>query len=321
MPAPVKKSKKVKADPFTLQNLEEELTSVIMADTATALVSTNDVNLKIMELLDVTSFVRYGMTCKSTYNSMRIEMDCRSKRLRTMERQVNILLNGPFAEQEEEQASLASSLVDENAPAFLPTLDDVEKAKHIVLKALQMVDGCFFCKTCIRNDKFPLFREERGEFANHTFDIFCVSEIFFNYELDMICKDANVLESQVVDEQCTLVLLIKGIDMNYMSFFRSDEFPWDWERGDFDSKFDAYWNLAQENGSMDEFTGAARRFLTPERLPAFRIAAWRATQRDPSFDCAFATVISAAKCVHGLCGHGHGSNDDEDSSSEEEASL
>ena len=244
------------------------------------LVSTNDVNLHIMEFLDITSFARYGMLCRGTRRSMGQAMERRSKQLQALALHMDHLLNGDGARHPDTVAYFPS---DEALDQFYQALDDLQA----------LVSGCALCRDCSKNRKFPLFEKERHcLFQEIVTDALMILPDFAHCRLSRVCQDdATVLERDVTAEHESTCNLIKYLDLNYMKVFRTQEFRDNMNDVDDD---EAYLDLAHENGTFMDFNIAATKLITVERFPAFRIAAWREAQEDPSLHCAFVMVLRMA---------------------------
>ena len=262
---------------------EEEISIAI------TLVSTHDINLHIMEFLDVRSLVRFGVTCRGTHHSLPLELSHRSQRLKEMERQIDVLLNGAMTDGDN---------LEEDAPACFPSSQDIERVWNLGTTVEHMISGCIICEDCPRNEGLPLFRAERRLFRRLYHQLHYSVPIFKGFGLPTICKDTIVSERQVAAAKETSVKLVQAMHFNYVngSDFRCEA----WNAGAAIERYNAYWNLIQEDesgGLPHVFRHAAAELVTPEKLPAFRIAAWREAQQYPGLDCAFGVVMEMTKSV------------------------
>ena len=243
--------------------------------------STNDINLKVMEYLDVTSLAQFGAVCRSIRKTLKVAMIRRSQRIRSIEKEVNCLLNGP----DNDSQSPASP----NDIAFFPTLDQIWQASDLLSEAVSLIEGCLACQGCSANAKFPLFTEERGSLCRHAVDIDITLRFFTCEILESICKNVVVRERDVRVEEETSVLIIRALDANYMGdAYRN--LPAGGGLYDI-PQLQPYWETAEENGTFRDFNRAAHELLTKERVPAFRIAARRYIEKHPARQTAFCLAL------------------------------
>ena len=178
------------------------------------LVSTNDINLQIMEFLDVKSLVRFGITCRGPHYSLPLELSHRSQRLKGIVGQVNVLLHHGVAMTDDVD-------VDPNARAHMPGMEECNQATNLIREAGSFILGCF---PCDRNSRFsfPLFREEKSGLDRVVCGI-CLLESFSQPPFLSIYKDVQVLESEVEIATKTSILFFQALHVNYMGSFRTQD--------------------------------------------------------------------------------------------------
>ena len=234
------------------------------------LVSTNDINLQIMEFLDVKSLVRFGITCRGPHYSLPLELSHRSQRLKGIVGQVNVLLHHGVAMTDDVD-------VDPNARAHMPGMEECNQATNLIREAGSFILGCF---PCDRNSRFsfPLFREEKSGLDRVVWGI-CLLESFFQSPLLSIYNDVPVLESEVETATKTSILFFQALHVNYMGSFRTHDKTSEQGNKESEALMETYRAYATELTRDIEvwktFKQAAHDLIPLEKLPAFRIAAWR----------------------------------------------
>ena len=165
------------------------------------LVSTNDINLQIMEFLDITSLVRFGMSCRGPHDSLPLELSRRSKRLTE-----NVLLHHGVAMTDDVD-------VDPNALAHMPGMEELHQAIKLIKIAQDWAPLSGLAN--------PHFREERRRLNRASVVVCCILQLFLNDLLFSVYKDVPVLESKVETSTKTSILFFQALHVNYMSSFRT----------------------------------------------------------------------------------------------------